>query len=257
MNVKADKSLGQHFLKNKEMIEQICNQSLADFDFILEVGPGPATLTKNLAKRDFPLHLVEKDERFKEILENVKPSPQILFQDALKFNLNDYQPSKDKKVWIVSNLPYNISATLLTNFLEWKNVTCMTLMFQREVGEKTLLGEKNSSLSCLVNNYFETKLLLKLKPGAFHPPPEVHSVVINYIRKENPAIKQSEFKSYESFLRKVFAQRRKQMVGVLKGNYSKESLLEFLKKEEIPSTIRAEDLDLDQIIALYKWLTHE
>ncbi len=257
MKVLADKSLGQHFLKNKEVIDQISDQNLAEFDFIIEVGPGPATLTQKLADRGVSLHLVERDERFKEILEKVNPTPTILFQDALKFDLNHYEPAKDKKVWVVSNLPYNISAALLTNFLEWKNVTCMTLMFQREVGDKTLLGDKNSSLACLVNAFYESELLLKLKPGAFHPPPEVHSVVINYIKRDQPLIPIEEFKKYESFLRKLFAQRRKQMAGSLKSDFPKERILEFLSEQEIVPTVRAEDLSLDQVIALYKRLINE
>ena len=72
---KANKKLGQHYLNNQTTIDNICNDFNGLYDSILEIGPGPATLTKNLSKKNKPLILIEKDERFVEILSSLIPAP--------------------------------------------------------------------------------------------------------------------------------------------------------------------------------------
>lgn len=254
MKIKTDKSFGQHFLKNPEVIQTICNQYNGLYQTILEVGPGPATLTKELVKKGKLLFLVEVDKRFETLLLGLKPTPTLFIQDALAFNPSPIKELSGSKTWLVSNLPYNISAPLLLRFINWENVKYMTLMFQKEVGEKTLDSEKINSLYCMVRSHFKAESLLKLKPGAFHPPPEVHSIVINFERHQSPLIPLQEMKSYESFLRLIFGQKRKQLVSLLKARYSKEDAIKLLRSESIPETIRAEDLKLETINKLYQRL---
>jgi 16S rRNA (adenine1518-N6/adenine1519-N6)-dimethyltransferase len=253
--IKPNKNLGQHFLKNKSVIDKICAQRLAPFDHILEIGPGPVTLTRNLCKMA-PLTVVEKDKQFSELLHGLNPVPKIFFQDALKFELDEVDYLKDKKIWLVSNLPYNISSVLTIKFLRWTNVASMTLMYQRELGEKLLPDFEGNSFGALVQSQFETSLLQKLKPGAFIPPPEVHSIVINFVRRENPLITIDRLDEFEVFIKKAYANKRKQLQGILKAYYPLDLIIESLTSLELNPQVRAERIPLNKMIKLFELLCY-
>lgn len=256
---KADKDLGQHFLKDKNVITKITEDFKDQADVIVEVGPGPAILSQYLVKHDLPYFFIEKDERFHEQLDPIVSESNQNFTDALHFDWTTFLNEKgllDKKIWLVSNLPYNISSPLFISFLQIPQIKFMSLMFQKEVGEKTYLrqNEKNqmNSLLCLSLNYFHSKQLIKVHPGAFNPPPKVESVVVSYERKENPEIAVEDFRKFESFLRQCFRLKRKQLGTVLKEIIPKDKKEAFFATTNIVPTIRAEALSLDDIYALYK-----
>jgi 16S rRNA (adenine1518-N6/adenine1519-N6)-dimethyltransferase len=261
----ADKSLGQHFLKDQNVIKRITS----DFDGIIEaaveIGPGPGILTESLAERatkdNLPFFVIEKDERFPEYLRQFITNDQITLTDALAVNLQDFFAEKGilgKKIWLVSNLPYNISTPLLVNFLQAPDIRFMTLMFQKEVADKVFpfATTRNfmGSLHALSMAFFDCELLLKVPPGAFNPPPKVDSAVLTMKRKENPLVPLSEFNQYEKFLRKLFAQKRKQLGGLLKSSFDQALIAKSFEELSIPLTIRAEALTLDQVIDLYRKL---
>lgn len=255
---RANKDLGQHFLKDQKVISGITTDFKDECDVIVEVGPGPAILSPTLAHHGKPFYIIEMDTRFKEYLGKIMPEENMFFQDALDFNWQQFIQEKnleDKKIWLVSNLPYNVSSPLFLSFMQVPQIKFMSLMFQKEVGEKTYLrqNEKNqmSSLLSLSMNYFESKLLLKVLPGAFNPPPKVDSVVVSYKRKETPIVSLTEFSKYESFLRILFQMKRKQLGSVLKNYLPKEKKDEFFTRACVESTLRAEALTLDQVYALY------
>ena len=177
---KADKNLGQHYLNNQHAIDSICTPPSQDCH-ILEIGPGPGTLTKQLSELGHDFQVIEKDKRFTENLLEILNEDQILFQDGLSF---DYS-TLPEKTWIVSNLPYNISVPLTRAFATHQNVQWMSLMYQKEVAEKFLppANKKNpsSSLSCLFQTYFHITKLLTLGPQSFSPPPKVDSLSLIHI----------------------------------------------------------------------------
>jgi 16S rRNA (adenine1518-N6/adenine1519-N6)-dimethyltransferase len=255
----ADKDLGQHYLKDKNIIEKITTNFESEADVIIEIGPGPAVLSRNLSKKGVPYYFVEKDDRFKEQLESITPIENQYFQDALKFNWFEFIKENDlvdKKIWLVSNLPYNVSSQLFISFLKIPAIKYMSLMFQKEVGEKTYIREntKNQmgSLLSLSQNYFDSKKLILAHPGAFLPPPKVESVVVSYIRKENPIVSIEDFKSFEKFLRLCFSMKRKQLGSVLKTSIDKDKVATIFNESNIPSTVRAEALELADIYTLYR-----
>lgn len=254
----ANKELGQHFLRDQKVITSITQDFKDVADVIVEVGPGPGVLTEGLSKHNLPFYVIEKDERFPEILQNYVPTENIFLTDALKFDWNDFlkrDELKDKKIWLVSNLPYNISAPLLMQFMRIPQIKFMTLMFQKEVGEKTYhrQNEKNqmSSLLALSQTYFKTKMLCKVMPGAFSPPPKVDSVVVSYERLETPEISFNEFIPYEIFLRHIFSQKRKQLGSVIKPLMTAEKLEDLWKKTEVLPTVRAEGLTMAEVHKLF------
>lgn len=259
----ANKNLGQHFLRDQTIIQKICQDFSQDAEAILEIGPGPGILTEVLAGRAkekaMPFFVVEKDDRFPPYLKHFISSEQITLTDALALDLSLFLKNKkihEKKVWLVSNLPYNISTPLLVKFLKIFEIKFMTLMFQKEVADKVFpfSTTKNfmGSLHALTHVYFDCTLLLKVPPGAFVPPPKVDSAVLSMTRKKTPLISLEEFSDFEKFLRHLFSQKRKQLGGLLKSFFSEEIIQKSFKSLEIPLTIRAEALTLDQVISLYR-----
>lgn len=253
---RADKKLGQHFLRDSKIIQAITQDHQNGDHAILEVGPGPAILTPHLAARGRPFAVIEMDQRFEELLRPLTPNVHI--GDALDVNLDEFIKTTfpGKEVMLVSNLPYNVSVPLLTKFIATPAITCMTLMFQKEVADKVFSEGKNAmgSLMALTCAYFSVKPLCKVPPGAFVPPPKVDSAVISLTRLAKPLVAFDQMKKYETFLRLFFSQKRKQLGGVLKSRYNAEELAHAFSKVGIERTIRAEALNLNQVIALYKTL---
>jgi 16S rRNA (adenine1518-N6/adenine1519-N6)-dimethyltransferase len=257
----ADKSLGQHFLRDQSIIQKICTDFASEASAIVEIGPGPGILTEHLAELGLPFYVIEMDTRFGVYLDQFIKSEQVTMGDALQIHLSQFFQEKgiaDKKIWLVSNLPYNVASPLLVNFLQAPEIKYMTLMFQKEVADKVFpfATTKNfmSSLLVLTQSYFECSLLAKVPPGAFAPPPKVDSAVLTMTRRETPLVPLAEFRTLEKFLRQMFSQKRKQMGGVLKSYYLPEKIQESFKSCDIPVTLRAEALTLDQSLELYRTL---
>lgn len=257
----ADKSLGQHFLRDQQVIQKICSDFKDQAEAVIEIGPGPGILTEHLALdlQDKPFFVIEMDTRFGVYLDQFITPSQVTMGDALQIHLSEFFAEKgiaQKKIWLVSNLPYNVASPLLINFLKAPEIKYMTLMFQKEVADKVFpfATTKNfmSSLLVLTQTYFECDLLAKVPPGAFAPPPKVDSAVLSMVRRDEPLIPLSEFRSLEKFLRMMFSQKRKQIGGVLKSNYPKEKIQENFESLGIPLTIRAEALTFDQSLDLYR-----
>lgn len=254
---RANKDLGQHFLKDKSVIQKIMDDAPECFDAIVEVGPGPGVLTTPLNDFGRPLYLIEMDTRFEEMLQlsNVK---EIFFQDAMLFDWDEFLEEKNlkgKKIWLVSNLPYNVSSQLFAGFCRVPEISAMTLMYQKEVGEKTAYrpGAKNqmNSLLMLSSAFFEAKSIAKVSPGAFLPPPKVDSIVISYRRKE-PLVPLEDFKEYEAFLRKIFSFKRKQIGSVLRSWPRGKELAQKLEERGLDLRTRAEALELADVLDLYR-----
>ncbi len=246
--MKANKDLGQHFLKDQNIISKICSDHPGETCGILEIGPGPGILTNRLAGLKRPYHVIEKDSRFEEMLNSLLNPDQITIGDALDEDLNFFDTT-----WLVSNLPYNVASPLLVKFLKLKNIKFMTLMFQKEVGNRILTTDMNS-LGALSQNYFEISTLCQVPPGAFSPPPKVNSIVLSFKRRENPKVPLEQFEAFEKFLRTLFKMRRKQMGNVLKSDFEKDKVAKALNEINIKISERAENLTLENVIELYKRL---
>ena len=129
-------------------------------------------------------------------------------------------------------------------------------MYQKEVGEKTYFrqGVKNQANSLLVlsQTYLDSKLLVKVSPGAFLPTPKVDSVVVSYLRKPVPLVDLNDVSELEAFLRKLFAMKRKQIGSVLKSWPEGKAFLEVLKSQDFDTTLRSEALSIETALSLFK-----
>lgn len=247
--MKTNKSLGQHFLKNESIIQEICESNSREYDFLIEVGPGPATLTKTLATLKKPLYLIERDERFIEELDQLGEHVTVFHEDALAFDISKI--ASQGNCWLVSNLPYNISVPLLMKFLGWDFLSEMTLMFQKEVGDKIINLERSNALSICTHTQYKTRIVKRLKPGAFHPPPEVDSIVIHFTKLKTPLIPIAQIYEFKAFIQGIYNQKRKQIYKFVK-QYFPENIDDLFEKYDINRHARAENLTITQLIGLFK-----
>ena len=255
-----NKRLGQHFLKDKRVINAIASDFHDKAEVILEVGAGPGNLSGALLAINRPFKAIEKDRRFSTLLNRQINPETLLFADALKLNFPELIQKwgwTGQKVWLVSNLPYNAATPLLIKFIKTSDIHYMTLMFQKEVAEKIISPAKQktkkmNSLQALCQTYFDIKRLIQVPSAAFSPAPKVDSSVLSFVRKQNPAVSLEQFSNYEKFLRSIFQFKRKQIKNNFKTLIPMEKIDKTLQALKIDPTQRAETLLLDDIHFIYK-----
>jgi len=223
---KANKALGQHFLRDKRAIQKIAHAVPQDATAI-EIGPGPGAITEALLQRTSQLTVIEKDDRFAKMwTERSINSPhlQVVHGDVLKVlqaSVEKMQPE-----WITGNLPYNISGPLTAQLASHSLTGGMVLMYQREVGDRIMAPEGSKTyggLSVLARHYYHVKRLVLLPPGAFVPPPKVHSVVLLFTPHGETPI--CSYETLRQTVRKGFAHRRKTILNNFKGSLSADDFL--------------------------------
>lgn len=249
----ANKKLGQHFLKDQNAISTIIKTMPTDTSTILEIGPGPGAITDHLIALKKKLILIEKDRRFVEYW-NTRGIT-CLAADAMDTDwqkLLKTQKLTQEKLWLVSNLPYNISAPLTVQLLKIIEFQHLTLMYQKEVAAKFLGTDGMCSLFALGQAYFDITKTLTLKPGAFNPPPKVDSMVLTFTRRKVSKVALNDIDKYEKFLRNIFAYPRKQLNSVL-VKFMPASWDEIKKNISIDLTLRAEKLSWEQLLQLYSY----
>lgn len=246
MEVRAKKSLGQNFLVSETVIGKILEQvEQTNPPFLLEIGPGLGSLTEHLRERK-PL-LIELDSAFAQFWR--ERGFQVIEADALKVNWEELPLKEDS--WLVSNLPYQISSSLVVaRCLGPKNLVGMILMFQKEVAERLMATPRTDAygfLSVLAQNFFDMKRVVDARPADFHPSPKVASRVLKFTRKTGQTLD----KGFISFTKAAFHQRRKFLLKNLKalGHKDWEPLFEEMS---INPKARAEELTPQQFAELYR-----
>ena len=190
MTIKTKKSLGQNFLRSKEIINIIIETSdIKDKDVVLEIGPGEGVLTEKILEKSDEVIVVEKDDRLIDFLndkciDEVKTKKlKIIHQDILEFDIEEflnvnYKNKKDFKYKIVANIPYYITGQIIRKFLSAdKKPSKMVLMVQKEIA-KRIIDQKESLLSLSVKVYGYPKYIKTVKAKYFSPQPKVDSAVL-------------------------------------------------------------------------------
>ena len=256
MNVKAKKSLGQHFLKDEEIArriaETISGQELPaghpDWTTmpILEVGPGMGVLTKYLLATGRPLRAVELDTESVEFLARVYPELQVTEADFLKLDLDTMFTGEFA---LIGNYPYNISSQIFFKVLENKErIPVVAGMLQKEVAERICSGPGSKVygiLSVLLQVWYDCEYLFDVEPFVFAPPPKVRSGVLRLTRnsRTSPGCDPELFKRV---VKTAFGQRRKTLRNSLAPLIPAGS--PALRSELMP--LRPERLSVDQFIEL-------
>ena len=260
----AKKTLGQNFLLDANITDKIMRLSLKEQDVsdlsndkYIEVGPGPGGLTQAVLRQNpNKLTVIEMDERCLNILEEIKafyPQLDIVSGDALKFDW-DAHIEREGKCHIVSNLPYNISVVLLTNWLvQIDKFKSLTLMFQKEVGDRILAvpGTKDyGRISVLAQLQCEVVKLFDLPPTCFVPAPKIWSSVLLFKPRADTYSKEILDK-VEMLTGLSFGQRRKMIRQSLKGV---KGIFEIFEELGINPELRAENLTPEQYLDIAKRL---
>ncbi|MFT3910012.1 MAG: 16S rRNA (adenine(1518)-N(6)/adenine(1519)-N(6))-dimethyltransferase RsmA [Ferruginibacter sp.] len=245
------KSLGQHFLKDENIIRKIIDALNENpFANLLEVGPGGGALTKELVKLPgIHFKAVELDDEKVDFL--YKKYPELKDKIIHKSFLEIDKPF-DEPFTIIGNFPYNISTQILFKILEWKDeVPVIIGMFQKEVAQRA--AAKSGSkvygvLSVLIQAYYDIEYLFDVDAQCFNPPPKVMSGVIRLTRRRTNLAVRSE-RDYWVLVKTAFNQRRKTLRNAVKAQFTQETL-----KDDIFNK-RAEALTIEDFATLtYKMI---
>ena len=245
-NFKFSKSLGQNFLIDTNVIDRILEGArVQEGDYVIEVGPGIGTLTKEMGRTAEKVVAIEIDKTLIPILEETLadfPNIEVINQDILKVDVQELVKEKlnGGPVKLIANLPYYITTPIVMKFLEEDiPVTDIVVMVQKEVADR-MNAQPNSkdygALSVAVQYYCDTEIVAKAPRHMFMPQPNGDSTVIGlHVREE----KKYNVDNEDIFFKTVkasFGQRRKTLLNSLGG-------LGFLSKDQIKIALQEANID--------------
>ena len=268
-NIVANKKLGQNFLINDEVIDNIIKASNVNKnDLIIEIGPGLGTLTKNLLDNAGKVVCIELDTRMINILnERFKfyNNFELINEDVLKVDLhkliNDNKNSNILNVKIVANLPYYITTPIIMKLLEDKlNIESITVMVQKEVADRLVdvPGGKNSgAITYAINYYTKPQKIIDVPNTSFIPAPEVNSSVIKLNVLNKPSVEVADEELLFKIIKMAFMQKRKTLLNALTNGKlaSKEQIEKMLTDLEIDLKIRGEKLTLEDFVKISDYVS--
>lgn len=259
--IKANKSLGQNFLIDDTVIEDIVSgANIGEDDMVIEIGPGLGSMTALLVERAKKVICVELDKKMIEILNDrfiAYNNIELINDDVLKLDLNNLikqekEQNQIKDVKIVANLPYYITTPIIMKLLEENlDIESITVMIQKEVADRLIeipSGKNTGAITYTVYYYCESEKIREVENTCFIPMPEVTSEVINLKLRQEPAVKIENEKVFFNIIKSAFMQRRKTLLNALVNTgvfKSKEEGIEILKKLNLKEDIRAEKLTIE------------
>lgn len=259
--IRAKKALGQNFLVDDFIVDEIAHAAEVENKNIIEVWPGYGALTEKLLNQEPKnLELVELDKDMIEILKDREKNWDFHLQntnfiinniDVLKFSPNYQQYS------VIANIPYYITSPILRHFLYdvEKKPENMVILMQEDVGNKILWKWKNKSsvLSLFIEKKCYVSEVIKVPKECFVPAPKVESSVLFFELHNNFSTISDE--NFLELIKKGLCEPRKKLSkNLIKNNFWKEKIIEIFQKLNIDENIRWEDLGIDTWIALTKEL---
>jgi 16S rRNA (adenine1518-N6/adenine1519-N6)-dimethyltransferase len=249
--VRAKKSLGQHFLKDRNIAEKIASSLTGEgYDSVIEIGPGMGVLTGFLINRHFAdFRVIEIDNESVHYLEaNFPELKNIIRGDFLKIDIDALVPGR---LGIIGNFPYNISTQILFKTLDHRDkIIEVTGMLQKEVAERICAGPGSKTygiLSVLLQAYYNIEYLFTVSEEVFSPPPKVKSGVVR-LRRNNVIKLDCNEVLFKRVVKACFNQRRKTLRNSVRAGFE-------LKTEDYQLFhLRPEQLSVNQFIDLTNWI---
>lgn len=257
--VRAKKFLGQHFLTDLSVAQQIAETISSGR--VLEIGPGMGVLTQFLLKnKDIDLTAIEIDRESVAYLLEWYPELHLIEGDFLKLDLNILYPEGEFNV--IGNYPYNISSQIFFKVLDYKDrIPVCSGMIQKEVAERIAAKpgcKAYGILSVLLQAYYDIEYLFTVHEHVFNPPPKVKSAVIRLTRNSRMSLDCDE-KLFKTVVKTAFNQRRKQMRNSLKNLVEQYAgtpeQTQTLLADQI-FTKRPEQLSVEEFISLTNKIEH-
>lgn len=276
VNLRSSKKpkLGQNFLADRRAAERIV-EALGEIgqSLVVEIGAGRGALTEMLVEKAGRVIAIELDRMLATQLRvnySRYPNVEVLEGDVLKIDfrtvlhrtigpLGDLRPDKPERAHLLGNLPYYITSDILLHLFEFNDqFDLMVIMVQREVAERIAAkpGSRDYGLlSATAQLYTQVEKLFTLPPGAFSPPPKVHSSVLRL--RVAPRFNELNVAAEEfiEFLKLAFAMKRKTLLNNLKKHYSEEQVRDALKQAGVRADVRAEALSLESTAAIFRGLS--
>jgi 16S rRNA (adenine1518-N6/adenine1519-N6)-dimethyltransferase len=264
--------LGQHFLASASYRRRIAETlALRPDDLVMEIGAGRGAMTGLLAARASHVIAIELDSALAaKLAEQPRRDSRIevLQADILSTDLAALcQQHQAPQCFVFGNLPYYITSPIIHHLFGFaRSIRAMTLLVQREVAER-LTAQPGSRaygyLSVLTQLHSRPRIVLSVPPGAFSPPPKVHSALVSFqmrsqlpqwlrgaARPSEPSTKRET--QFLGFVKRCFAQKRKNLLNNLGALYTRERVERVLAALDLPSTVRAEQLTLEQFAGLFQ-----
>lgn len=249
--LKLNKDLGQHFLIDQAVLEDIINAAkIKPDDRIVEIGPGIGVLTRALLQRTPHVTAIEIDPRFPRLIEAYLrrdnrnlPMPTIILGNALEAVM----PSEPYKV--VANIPYHITSPLLRHtFLESPTPpTSLTLLIQREVAEKICDNHDRGLLTIIVGLFGTPRIIRHVNSLCFLPPPAVESSVLHIDCFAAPKADARTIEKVMRVAKHAFGGKRKMLRNTMS---TLEEGMGALEKAGIDPTRRPQTLTVEEWIAV-------
>ena len=256
MYIRPKKSLGQNFLIDQSVLEQITNAVEIENKEVLEIGPGTGNLTTHILKKNpKKFYVIEKDDDLSLLLsEKFNNQINIINDDVL--NVSTDNISKEK-LTVFGNLPYNISTEILSQWIVNLGKECwfdsLVLMFQKEVADRIIAPYNTSKygrLSILSSWKLNVNKIIDIKPTSFSPRPKIDSSLLVFTpRKDFFTLKDP--KNLEMITRIFFSQRRKMIKKPFNQIFNNTKLLS--EKYNIDLNLRPQNLKPE----IYLRLTNE
>jgi len=266
-SVKPKKSLGQHFLIDRNILKKVVQTAkINEDDVVLEVGPGLGEMTMELCKKAKKVIAIEIDLNLIKILKEKLlkyPNIELIEGNILEIDFLKIYKSEGKPLKVVANLPYNISTPLIFHFIEErKYFSDLTIMVQREVAERIVSppGSKAyGTLSIFVQLVAIPSIKFFIKRSSFFPPPKVDSALVQIVWRRELWFGKEFEKWFKEVVRGAFNYRRKTLLNALKNSELPlpTDLDEKIRRAGLDPKRRPETLSIKEFIRLAEALRFE
>jgi len=271
--IRPKNKLGQNFLIDLNLLDLLLRHAeLTRHDVALEVGSGTGSLTARLAEQAGAVVSVELDPHFAQMVKEAvagRDNVTLLHADILR-NKNELNPgvletlretqarAGTTRLKLVANLPYAVATPVISNLLlSDVAVERMVVTVQWEIAERLTAApntKEYSALAVLVQSVADVRLIRRLPPAVFWPRPQVDSAIVLIRPNAAKRAHVGDVVRFRSFLRDLYAHRRKNLRGALvalaNADFTKEEVDRKLAELGIEGTLRAETLDLEQHLRL-------
>jgi 16S rRNA (adenine1518-N6/adenine1519-N6)-dimethyltransferase len=246
------KALGQHHLVDGAICRPLVQFLAPEGRRVLEIGPGGGVLTAELLAAGARVLGWELDPAWAAVLRRRFPSSRLglAVGDALQIAW-DRLPVP---TLVAGNLPYNVATAILEDLLpHHARVPRAAFLVQKEVADRIVAPpgtDAYGSFSVIVAAWARPRLLGRVRPGSFRPPPKVDSAFVG-LELVPPPLPDEEMPEFVAFVRRAFSQRRKTLRNALAAGWGWEWGEEVLAAAGIPERARAEELGLGELVGIY------